>query len=589
MKYKHKDAIEYLTRIKAFRFDDYDGIASLLHIAATANAVSLVETILESGQGYDTLNHIGWDFLIFAAAAASADVLRVVFPIVSKEKFNIKDNNKRNLYHIAAINDHFNVITTLFSLGLTNYNEQDKFGKTPLHYAAMFGYTVISEFLSKHCEKEEKDVLGMTPLHYAAKEGHHEVVNALLKSGKFDINATDNKGKSVVYVACEGGSCTTVQLLVNKGADINICPVDGTSLATVAVMKENMPLLKYLSTIEDYNMTQPDKKEWTPVHYAAQLGYVDMLDFFKDKYPESILKANNKGRAPLSVAAAWGVISSLAFFVSVDGTDYNIPDNDGNTPLHLSIMNGHDSFSKALLKTKEADVNAQNNNSETPLMLAIQGWSIEVISELINTGECNLNLTDKKNRTALMYAVIEGQTNVVQYLINQPNIDCKLVDSGGWGPQHFAAVLNTCDVTRVLVESDKFNFNFITRKGKLPIDLARTENAVENVKYLNKVFQYDQPKRRNPQRQPTTLFNFIKPAPKVSTPAPQASPVFEEEEADDIEDKKNNEYSDNYDSDYEEESHDIVEDFLEAEEKAKNISIHETIGNEGEEEEEEDI
>jgi ankyrin repeat protein len=535
-----------------------------MHIAATANASTLVQALLEMGEGYDTINHIGWDFLFFAASAGSADVLKTVFTMVENEKFYTKDNNKRNMYHLAAINNHFGIITTLFSLELKNYNDKDKFGKTPLHYAAMLGYSVISEFLSRIIETEEKDVLGMTPLHYAARGGFTEVLSILLNTGKFDINAKDNKGKSVIYTACEGGSIQTVQILVSKGADVNICPDDGTSLATVAVIKENIPLLKYLANIQDYDITTPDEKEWTPVHYASQLGNIEMLDLFYEKQPDSIFKANNKGRSPLSIAAVWGRLVSLSFFSRISETDFSIPDNEGNTPLHLSIINGNDEFSKALLKKTDADVNAQNNDGETPLMLAVRSWSTSVIAELVETGLCDLNLVDKNKRTALMFSTIEGQTNVVQYLINQPNIDCKLTDSNGWGPQHYAATLRTCDITKILVDSGKFNFNYITLKGKLPIDLAKERESDENIQYLNNTFQYDQPKRRNPKRPTKSLIGFIRTTPRHHTPTiiKIKSEVNEEEDT-----KKPSSSSSDSDYNYsEEESHD--DDFLENEKKA---------------------
>ena len=519
-------------QINAYKFDEYDSIAAIIHLAAAQNFPNLIKALLTRGEGYDTVNHIGWDFLFFAASNGCTDIIKLVHTMVSADKFTVKDINDRTLYHLAAINDRYTVIETLLSLGINNYTEPDKSGKTPLHFAAEYGYKSTTELLATKINQQTKDKLGMTPLHYAAHGRFSDTLQVLLKSPNLDINACDNQGKSVLYHACEGGSVTCVKMLIEKGADVNKCANDGKGLATVAVITDNFDLLQYLSTVESVDIVMPDKREWTPVHFAAQLGNRRMLEFFLEKKPDSIYKANLQERAPLSIAAAWGRLDSLHFFSKIRDIDYSIPDIDYNTPLHLAIMNGHEEFVEALLQTNEVDINMQNSNGETPLMLAILNWSTQSIKRLVENN-CNLNLRDKKGRTALILAAREGQVDIVNYLVAQPSIDTKIVDNDSWGPQHYAAILRTSDVTQALVQTEKFNFDIITRKGKRPIDLAKEYESKQNVQYLNTVLEYNRTQRRSTTRSFGQFSQLRTINHQTFLQQPAQEPKVEEEEEDD--------------------------------------------------------
>ena len=72
----------------------------------------------------------------------------------------------------------------LLEKGAMLETKDEKYGQTPLSYAAENGHeAVVKLLLEKGAELETKDKYGQTPLSYAAESGHEAVVKLLLEKG----------------------------------------------------------------------------------------------------------------------------------------------------------------------------------------------------------------------------------------------------------------------------------------------------------------------------------------------------------------------------------------------------------------------
>ena len=96
-------------------------------------------------------------------------------------------------------------------------NVKDRFGFTPLHFAAT---KEIAELLiNEGADVNAKDK-GWTPLYHAAWRGHKEVAELLIAKGA-DVNMKDVEGVTPLHLAADRGHTEVVELLITKGADVN--------------------------------------------------------------------------------------------------------------------------------------------------------------------------------------------------------------------------------------------------------------------------------------------------------------------------------------------------------------------------------
>ena len=86
-----------------------------------------------------------------------------------------------------------------------------------------------------------------TPLIEAACNGDHGIVGLLLKSGKFDVNATSDAGTTALMGAVSHGQRDVVQLLLEtRGIDINALDRQGSTAMKIASSKGRKSILTLL-------------------------------------------------------------------------------------------------------------------------------------------------------------------------------------------------------------------------------------------------------------------------------------------------------------------------------------------------------
>ena len=97
----------------------------------------------------------------------------------------------------------------------------DEYGKTPLHYAAEYGFTtMVEDMIYKGAVINAEDQRGRTPLHEAVIHGFISTVVAIVYA-EADINARDRVGLTPLHLATLYRYEKIIDILVNNGADVN--------------------------------------------------------------------------------------------------------------------------------------------------------------------------------------------------------------------------------------------------------------------------------------------------------------------------------------------------------------------------------
>ncbi|PVI05949.1 GDPD-domain-containing protein [Periconia macrospinosa] len=91
---------------------------------------------------------------------------------------------------------------------------------------------------------------GETALHVAARFGHDECVEVLLKASGIELDLPEKIfAWTPLFIACVDGRKSTAKLLVDSGADVDRCDIDGYTAKEHAALRGHMDIVSMLATI----------------------------------------------------------------------------------------------------------------------------------------------------------------------------------------------------------------------------------------------------------------------------------------------------------------------------------------------------
>ncbi|MEO5795274.1 MAG: ankyrin repeat domain-containing protein [Rhodoferax sp.] len=126
-------------------------------------------------------------------------------------------------------------------------------------------------------------------------------IQSLLQRG-FDGNTTDAQGRSGLYLALKGENFkATNALLAWPGIKTETRTAQDESPLMIAALEGQLDICTQLIA----KNADVNKTGWTPLHYAASRGHLDVIRLLLDNYA-FIDAASPNGTTPLMMAAQYG-------------------------------------------------------------------------------------------------------------------------------------------------------------------------------------------------------------------------------------------------------------------------------------------
>lgn len=135
---------------------------------------------------------------------------------------NRVDAKRRSLLSRAAYRGHQGIVGALLHAGASVDLEDDN-NITPLYQASSAGHpAIVRLFIPKSKDINHADSRGVTALHIASKKGQTAVVQELCQSPTIQLNKQTNEEKeTALWLACCQGHLSTVEVLLQTGADVD--------------------------------------------------------------------------------------------------------------------------------------------------------------------------------------------------------------------------------------------------------------------------------------------------------------------------------------------------------------------------------
>jgi len=248
----------------------------------------------------------------------------------------------------------------------------------------------------------------------AVRAGNRPDIERQIAANPEAVQGMDGGGSTPLHHAAGYGPLANVELLINKGADVNA----------------------------------KNRRRSTPLHWAIHDEAKVRLLLSKGA---EVNTRQAQGRTPLFLAAMLGDSVPTMRLLFARGADPNLASANGQTPLMMAAARGNIEGTRLLIE-RGAQVNASDGAGETALMAACTSGNAGAVRLLIENG-ADVKVKSKRNETALGFAATSGVQATVELLLSK-GADVNVRNFRGYSPLMFAASSDTmpAGIIRLLLD-----------------------------------------------------------------------------------------------------------------------------------------
>ena len=374
----------------------------------------------------------------------------------------------------------------------TNINIKDQDGRTPLHYATLYGLQDIANIFigTDHCNYTLQDTQRMTPLHYAVRSNSNDVLEVIVgkESIAQNIDIIGDKGLTPLHLAAIYGNKEAAEFLIGNNANVNAQDSEGRTALHLAVMNKQSEIVSLLLkskgivyTTKDchglpalfyaFDGNSGDSKAMGEIRDALVMAHKGKCDFMDDKDTGNINLIENKSMGneenmkviqnqiievlinKLTKLKASGNKKAICSLFNLDeSAEFNLNWSD----IHFAAFAGNQDIIQYLI-SHSVDINLQEQDENmTPIHIAVKVGNKSAVDVLLEK-EVNLSIKDRNGNTPLHIAMLQKNLDIIILLYNK-NANLFVKNNAGQTPWDLANELIRLAISSYLTShTDKIN------------------------------------------------------------------------------------------------------------------------------------
>jgi ankyrin repeat protein len=222
------------------------------------------------------------------------------------------------------------------------------------------------------------------------------------------LSQRDQQGRTLLQMACFGGSTDVVKFLVERGADLGEVDLNKRTLLHVAAFGNRVSVAEFL-ILKGADVNALDGSKSTALHWATKKGHSEMVGLLVDR-GASLNCQTEEGWSALHLACQEQQTIVAQLLVS-RGADVNLTDKSGSTPLRLSVNNCNIQLMHFFLERSASGIN-QEIKSMTMVDLACVRKYPDAIETLAKFGA-------RITLRVLKLSLSEGNLNLLKLCIEK--------------------------------------------------------------------------------------------------------------------------------------------------------------------------
>ncbi|XP_024198407.1 ankyrin repeat-containing protein At2g01680 [Rosa chinensis] len=250
-------------------------------------------------------------------------------------------------------------------------------------------------------------------------------------------------------------------------------------------------------------LLQRTPKDNNILHIAVEFKHIEFFRQVPNHYSSSLFwAANKKGDTPLHVAARVGCVEIVEFLIDqakalqIRGADeeschrkplLRMTNLEMDTALHVAVRYGHLGVVVLLMEADPELCCLTNRADESVLFLAAMKGSAEIALYLLNESPVCPCFRGTNGVTALHAAVTRStltSKGIVRTMVSKNPEMTKNVDALGWTPLHYAAFRGNLEATRVLMQCDSSASYILDNSGMSALHVAAHAGHTKIMKEL---------------------------------------------------------------------------------------------------------